>query len=106
MSADAGSEAPARPAALRAYVNERGVDVAPGGTALDAVRAFDALAGTAHAADVLAGARAIVDSRGLPLDPAAAAHGGAIYRLLPARPGAPDGAPGAAPNAAEPDPAA
>lgn len=92
--------AAARPAALRAYVNERGVDVPPGGTALDAVRAFDALAGTAHAAALAAGGRVLTDSRGLPVDPAAAAHGGAIYRLLPARP-APD-----APGRDEPDPTA
>jgi hypothetical protein len=82
---DGSPPEPARPAALRAYVNERGVDVAPGGTALDAVRAFDALGATAYAAEVAAGARVLADSRGLAVDPATAAHGGAIYRLLPAR---------------------
>ncbi len=93
MSGDAGPPAaptpaaptPAAPATLRAFVNERGVSVPPGATALDAVRAFDALGGTALAADVAAGARAVVDSRGLPVDPAGPAHGGAIYRVLPAR---------------------
>lgn len=80
---------PPRPASLRAYVNERGVDVEHGGSALDAVRAFDAAAGTAHAAGVLSGVRTIVDSRGLLLDPGAPAHGGAIYRVLPARPAPP-----------------
>ena len=80
---DAGS--PPAPATVRAFVNERGVTLPPGATALDAVRAFDALGGTALAADVAAGARAVVDSRGLPVDAAAPAHGGAIYRVLPAR---------------------
>ena len=83
--------APDAPATLRAFVNERGVTLPPGATALDAVRAFDALAATALAADVAAGARAVVDSRGLPVDAASPAHGGAIYRVLPARrPAAPD----------------
>jgi hypothetical protein len=79
---DAG---PAGPDALRAFVNERGVGVPPGATALDAVRAFDRLGGTALADDVAAGRRALVDSRGLPVDAATPAHGGAIYRVLPAR---------------------
>jgi hypothetical protein len=73
------------PDLLRAFVNERGVSVPPGATALDAVRAFDALAGTALGADVAAGARVVVDSRGLPVDAVAPAYGGAIYRVLPAR---------------------
>jgi hypothetical protein len=76
---------PDAPDALRAFVNERGVTLPLGATALDAVRAFDALGATALAADVAAGARAVVDSRGLPVDPAAPAYGGAIYRVLPAR---------------------
>ena len=101
-NAPSGSGVPAapRPAALRAYVDERGVDVPLGGTALDAVRALDALGGTEHADGVLAGRLALTDSRGLLVDPAADAHGGAIYRLRPARPApnAPD-----TPGAAEPD---
>ncbi len=76
---------PSAPDSVRAFVNERGVDVPPGATALDAVRAFDALAATALAADVAAGARAVVDSRGLPVDAASPVHGGAIYRVLAAR---------------------
>lgn|GEM_PF-635794 len=85
--ADAPDASGASPPAdlLRAFVNERGVGVPPGATALDAVRAFDRLGGTALAADVAAGVRAVVDSRGLPVDPAAPAHGGAIYRVLAAR---------------------
>ena len=73
------------PDVLRAFVNERGVGVPPGATALDAVRAFDALGDTTLGDDVAAGTRVIVDSRGLPVDAAAPAYGGAIYRVLPAR---------------------
>jgi hypothetical protein len=86
------------PDALRAFVNERGVSVPRGATALDAVRAFDALGPTALAAGVAAGARVIVDSRGLPVDAAAPAHGGAIYRVLAARRAAAPGADGDAPE--------
>ncbi len=81
----AGAPTANAPSTLRVFVNERGVSVPPGATALDAVRAFDALAGTAHAPGVASGARVITDSRGLPVDPAGPAHGGAIYRVLPAR---------------------
>ena len=72
---------PARPATLRVFVNERGVDVVPGATAHDAVRAADA----PEAERVAAGERVIVDSRGLPTAPDAPAHGGAIYRTIGAR---------------------
>lgn len=85
------------PDALRAFVNERGVTVPFGASALDAVRAFDALGVTALAADVVAGARLIVDSRGLPVDAASPVHGGAIYRVLPARRGSAPSADGDAP---------
>ncbi len=73
------------PDSVRAFVNERGVDLPPGATALDAVRAFDRLGATALADDVAAGRRAVVDSRGLPVDAASPAYAGAIYRVLPAR---------------------
>ena len=69
------------PETLRVFVNERGVDVARGATALDAVRALDA----EEARRVDAGERAIVDSRGLPIDASAASFGGAIYRTVTAR---------------------
>jgi hypothetical protein len=72
---------PPRPRALRVFVNERGVDVAPGATALDAVRAHDA----AEGGRVAGGERQITDSRGLPVPPDAAAYGGAIYRTVAAR---------------------
>jgi len=71
----------AQPPALRAFVNERGVDVPHGATALDAVRAASA----SEADAVVAGARTIVDSRGLPLRPDAPAFAGAIYRTITAR---------------------
>ena len=66
---------------LRVFVNERGVDVPRGATALDAVRALDG----AEATRVEAGERSIVDSRGLPTAPDAAAFAGAIYRTITAR---------------------
>jgi hypothetical protein len=69
------------PDTVRAYVNERGVSVKRGATALDVVRAFDAAAAEA----VEAGTQRLTDSRGLPIDAHSAAHGGAIYRLLPVR---------------------
>ena len=66
---------------MRVYVNATGLDVPTGATALDAVRAWN----TAAAAEVASGERVIADSRGLPTSPDALAHGGAIYRVLPAR---------------------
>ncbi|MBL8960424.1 MAG: hypothetical protein JNJ98_11270 [Gemmatimonadetes bacterium] len=66
---------------VRVYFNGRGVDVPGGATALDALAVFDAtLAG-----EVREGQRGLVDSRGLPADPAAAVYAGAIYRLVSAR---------------------
>jgi hypothetical protein len=66
---------------MRVYVNSTGLDVPDGATALDAVRAWD----TAAADAVATGERVIADSRGLPASPDSPAHGGAIYRVLPAR---------------------
>jgi hypothetical protein len=66
---------------LRAYVNGIAVDVPPGGTALDAVRAAD----PAAAEKVTRRDLAITDSRGLPTDPALPIQSGAIFRLIPAR---------------------
>ena len=66
---------------LRVFVNSHRVDVPAGATALDAVRAADAGA----AASVTNGTRIITDSRGLPIPADAPTHGGAIYRILPAR---------------------
>jgi hypothetical protein len=66
---------------MRVYVNAIGLDVPDGATALDAVRAWNAAA----ADEVAVGERVIADSRGLPAAPDSRAHGGAIYRVLPAR---------------------
>ena len=63
---------------IRAYVNGRGVDVPAGATAIDAVRAMD----TAEADQVLAGERALTDSRGLPLDPSTVLVAGSIVRIV------------------------
>jgi hypothetical protein len=66
---------------IRAYVNGRGVDVPAGATAIDAVRAWDAAA----AEQVVAGDRALTDSRGLPLEPSAILTAGSIVRLVSGR---------------------
>ena len=66
---------------IRAYVNGRGVDVPAGASAIDAVRAWDAAA----ADQVVAGERALTDSRGLPLEPAAILTAGSIVRLVSGR---------------------
>ena len=66
---------------IRAYVNGRGVEVPAGASAIDAVRAWDN-----EAADqVMAGDRALTDSRGLPLDPSAVLAGGSIIRIVSGR---------------------
>ena len=66
---------------LRVFVNGQGLDVPPGATVLDAVRAFDAAAADA----VTRGERVVTDSRGLPADAAALLQSGAIFRLVPKR---------------------
>ena len=71
------------PDTLRVFVNERGLDVPTGATALDAVRARDAAEGER----VAAGERQITDSRGLPVAADAPAYRGAIYRTVAARRG-------------------
>lgn len=66
---------------IRAYVNGRGVDVPHGATAIDAVRAMD----SAEADQVLAGERALTDSRGLPLEPSTVLVAGSIVRIVSGR---------------------
>lgn len=66
---------------LRVFVNGSAVDVPPGATALDAVRAADPAAAEA----VRAGGQLVTDSRGLPTDPAQAVRAGSIFRLIPKR---------------------
>jgi hypothetical protein len=66
---------------IRAYVNGHGVDIPAGASAIDAVRAWDA-----DAADqVLAGDRALTDSRGLALEPSAVLSAGSIVRIVSGR---------------------
>lgn len=74
---------------LRAFVNARAVDVPPGATAIDAVRAWS----TDAAQEVLSGTRLITDSRGLPLEATAPVQAGAILRLIPRRGEAADAEP-------------
>ncbi len=63
------------------YVNGGRVEVPDAAPVLDAVRSWDAEA----ARDVERGARALTDSRGLPLDPATLAVAGTIVRVVAAR---------------------
>jgi hypothetical protein len=69
------------PSDVRAFVNERGVSVPAGSTALDAVRALL----PAAAAQIDAGTSRLTDSRGLPVDAHEALVNGAIYRVVPVR---------------------
>ena len=69
------------PDTVRVYVNGRGIDVPAACTTLDAVR----LADPAAAEALVAGTRALTDSRGLPAAPDAPVHGGAIFRIVSAR---------------------
>ena len=66
---------------MRVYVNAVALDLPEGSTALDAVRAWNASAADA----VAAGEKVLADSRGLPASPDSLLHGGAIFRVLPAR---------------------
>ena len=66
---------------IRVYVNGRGVDVPAGATAIDAVRASDSSA----AEQVVAGQRALTDSRGLPLGPSEVLTAGSIVRIVSGR---------------------
>lgn len=66
---------------MRVYVNAAPLDLPEGSTVLDAVRAWDP-----DAADAVAlGEKVLADSRGLPAAPDTPLHGGAIFRVLPAR---------------------
>lgn len=66
---------------LRAFVNERGVTLAPGSIALDAVRALFPDA----AIEIEAGSSRLTDACGRPTDAWQPLVSGAIYRVLPAR---------------------
>lgn len=69
------------PADVRVYVNERGVSVAHGSTALDAVRVHS----PEHARSVAEGTSRLTDGRGLPIDAGHVVSGGLILRVLPVR---------------------
>jgi hypothetical protein len=69
------------PLTLRVFVNGTALSVERGATILDAVRAFDA----AEAGEVVAGARAVTDSRGLPVALDAPLSGGTVLRIVSAR---------------------
>ncbi len=66
---------------LTVFVNGARVEVPVGATVLDAVAASDAAAAEA----VRAGARAVADSRGLPVAADAVLSGGFVMRLVSAR---------------------
>jgi hypothetical protein len=66
---------------VRVFVNASGLDVPAAATALDAVRAWNA----EEADAVSRGARAITDSRGLPVAPEEPVYAGAILRLVGSR---------------------
>jgi hypothetical protein len=66
---------------VRVFVNGKGVDVAGGSTALDAVRAFSDDA----AQQVERGTSVITDSRGLPASAEQRLEAGSILRLVPSR---------------------
>lgn len=69
------------------FVDGARVQLQPGSTVLDAVRARSA----ERASEVEQGALVITDSRGLPVPSDAAVHGGAIFRLVARRPATADG---------------
>jgi hypothetical protein len=69
------------PSDVRVYVNERGVSVPPGSTALDAVRSLF----PEQADDIAAGVLRLTDSRGLPIGHDTPLTGGAIFRVVPVR---------------------
>ena len=77
------------PETIRVFVNGRGLSLARAAHVIDAVRAFDAAA----ADEVTAGARAVTDSRGLPVALNAEVSGGSVLRLVSARALRDEGAP-------------
>lgn len=66
---------------VRVFVNGKGYDATPGGTAIDAV----ALYAAADAERVRAGTLLVTDSRGLPIPPETPLFNGAVLRLIPNR---------------------
>jgi hypothetical protein len=68
-------------AEIRVFVNERGVSVPVGSTALDAVRALF----PEDAAGIEAGRLRLTDSRGLPIEADTQPPSGAIFRVVAQR---------------------
>lgn len=66
---------------IRVYVNSQPIDLAPSATVYDAVAAASPDLGAA----LLAGQRAVTDSRGLPIAADAQLYGGAILRVVSSR---------------------
>ncbi len=69
------------PTDIRVYVNEQGISVAHGATALDAVRVHNA----AQAVDLAAGRSRLTDSRGLPIAADTLLTTGDIFRVVAVR---------------------
>lgn len=66
---------------VRVYINECGVTVPAGATAVEAVRVLLPEAAT----EVEQGTMRLLDSRGLPTDATQVVSGGAIFRIVPVR---------------------
>jgi len=69
------------PAEVRVFVNERGVTVPAGASALDAVKVNF----PEDAEGIAAGRLRLTDSRGLPVPPDTLVTGGSIFRVVAAR---------------------
>ncbi len=69
------------PETVRVFVDGTGLSLPHAATALDAVRAHDAVAADA----VAKGERAVTDSRGLPIALDAPVSGGMVLRVVSAR---------------------
>lgn len=69
------------PTEVRVFVNERGVSVPAGATALDAVKVNF----PGDAEGIAAGRLRLTDSRGLPVPPETIVNGGSIFRVVTAR---------------------
>jgi len=69
------------PADVRVFVNERGVTVPAGASALDAVKVNF----PEDAEGIAAGRLRLTDSRGLPVSPDTVVTGGSIFRVVAAR---------------------
>ena len=71
---------------VRIYINARPFEVPASATTLQAVESSD----PEQAAAIRTGERTITDSRGLPADPDATVHAGAIFRIVRKRGSTPD----------------